>query len=52
MDDTSAPSDPVTPIRVFILDDHDLVRRGLRELLEGEGFEILWDSGSAVEAGG
>jgi len=50
MDDTSAPSDRVTRIRVFILDDHDLVRRGLRELLEGEGFEILGDSGSAVEA--
>ncbi|KGJ72537.1 LuxR family transcriptional regulator [Cryobacterium roopkundense] len=39
-----------TPTRVFILDDHDLVRRGLRELLEGEGFEIVGDTGLAEEA--
>lgn len=38
------------PIRVFILDDHELVRRGLRELLEGEGFEVVGTAGSAQEA--
>lgn len=37
-------------IRVFILDDHELVRRGLQELLEGEGFDVVGSSGSAVEA--
>ena len=37
-------------IRVFILDDHELVRRGLRELLEGEGFDVVADSGLAAEA--
>ncbi len=37
-------------IRVFILDDHELVRRGLRELLEGEGFTVVADSGLAQEA--
>jgi two-component system response regulator DevR len=37
-------------IRVFILDDHELVRRGLQELLEGEGFLVVGSSGSAVEA--
>jgi DNA-binding NarL/FixJ family response regulator len=37
-------------IRVFVLDDHELVRQGLRELLEGEGFEIVGESGSAAEA--
>jgi DNA-binding NarL/FixJ family response regulator len=37
-------------IRVFILDDHELVRRGLQELLEGEGFVVVGSSGSAVEA--
>lgn len=37
-------------IRVFILDDHELVRRGLQELLEGEGFHVVGSSGSAVEA--
>lgn len=38
------------PIRVFILDDHELVRRGLQELLESEGFEVVGMSGSAEEA--
>lgn len=38
------------PIRVFILDDHDLVRRGLRELLEHEGFEVVGDASLAAEA--
>ncbi|MDR6636880.1 response regulator transcription factor [Paenarthrobacter nitroguajacolicus] len=38
------------PIRVFILDDHELVRRGLQELLETEGFEVVGMSGSAEEA--
>lgn len=42
--------DASAPIRVFILDDHDLVRRGLRELLEGEGFEIVGDTGLAEDA--
>lgn len=38
------------PVRVFILDDHELVRRGLQELLEGEGFLVVGMSGSAEEA--
>ena len=38
------------PITVFILDDHELVRRGLKELLEGEGFAVIGMSGSAEEA--
>jgi DNA-binding NarL/FixJ family response regulator len=37
-------------LRVFILDDHELVRRGLQELLEDEGFEVIGTSGSAAEA--
>ena len=38
-------------IRVFILDDHEVVRRGLRELLESTpGFEVVGESGSAKEA--
>ncbi|WP_314323676.1 response regulator transcription factor [Paenarthrobacter ilicis] len=41
---------PGGPIRVFILDDHELVRRGLQELLEGEGFVVVGTSGSAEEA--
>lgn len=39
-----------TPTTVFILDDHELVRLGLKELLEGEGFKVVGSTGSAVEA--
>ncbi len=38
-------------IRVFLLDDHEVVRRGLRELLELEDdIEVVGESGSAAEA--
>jgi DNA-binding NarL/FixJ family response regulator len=40
-----------TPIRVFLLDDHEVVRRGIRELLESEGdIEVVGESGTAQEA--
>src|SRR5919107_6440970 len=39
------------PIRVFLLDDHEIVRRGLRELLELEDdIEVVGESCSAREA--
>ena len=39
------------PIRVYLLDDHEIVRRGLRELLESEGdIEVVGESGLAAEA--
>ena len=42
---------PTRPIRVFLLDDHELVRRGVAELLSGEdGIEVVGESGSATEA--
>jgi two-component system, NarL family, response regulator DevR len=42
---------PVDTIRVFILDDHELVRRGMRDLLtESGGFQVVGESGSAQEA--
>ena len=38
-------------IRVYLLDDHEVVRRGLRDLLESDGdIEIVGESGSAQEA--
>ena len=44
-------SEPVDKIRVFLLDDHEIVRRGLRELLESEGdIEVVGESGLAQEA--
>ena len=38
-------------IRVFLLDDHELVRRGMRDLLmSAGGFEVVGESASAREA--
>jgi DNA-binding NarL/FixJ family response regulator len=40
-----------SPIRVFLLDDHEVVRRGLHDLLESEGdIEVVGESGSVREA--
>ena len=40
-------------VRVFLLDDHEVVRRGLRELLEAEGdLEVVGEAGTAEEAYG
>jgi DNA-binding NarL/FixJ family response regulator len=39
-------------IRVYLLDDHEVVRRGLRDMLEAEDdIEVVGESGSAVDAG-
>ncbi|MGZ4746042.1 MAG: response regulator [Oryzihumus sp.] len=38
-------------VKVFLLDDHEIVRRGIRELLEMESdIEVVGESGSAQEA--
>jgi two-component system response regulator DevR len=38
-------------IRVFLLDDHEIVRRGLKELLEGEeDLVVVGEAGTAAEA--
>jgi len=38
-------------IRVFLLDDHEVVRAGLRELLESDGdLEVVGEAGTAEEA--
>jgi len=38
-------------IRVFLLDDHEVVRRGLRELLEDAGdLEVVGEASTAAEA--
>ena len=39
------------PIRVYLLDDHEIVRRGIRELLESEGdIVVVGESGLAGDA--
>lgn len=46
---SSAPA--AAPIRVFLLDDHEIVRRGIKELLEAEGdIVVVGESGLAQEA--
>ena len=38
-------------VRVFLLDDHEIVRRGLRELLEAEDdFEVVGEAATGEEA--
>ena len=45
------PSAASTPIRVYLLDDHEIVRRGIKELLESEGdIVVVGESGLAEEA--
>ena len=44
-------TDTQTAIRVYLLDDHEVVRQGLRALLEGAGdIEVVGESGSAADA--
>jgi DNA-binding NarL/FixJ family response regulator len=39
------------PIRVFLLDDHEIVRRGVRDLLEAEpGITVIGEAGTAASA--
>jgi DNA-binding NarL/FixJ family response regulator len=49
-DVSRAPEHLPGPVRVFIVDDHELAREGLRSLLEAEGLEVVGDCGSAGEA--
>jgi two-component system response regulator DevR len=40
-----------TPITVFLLDDHEVVRRGVRDLLEaGPDIEVVGEAGTAASA--
>jgi two-component system response regulator DevR len=41
----------MSPTRLFLVDDHEVVRRGLRELLETDGdLVVVGEAGSAAEA--
>lgn len=37
-------------VRVFVVDDHDIVRRGLRDLLDKQDITVVGDAGSAAQA--
>jgi len=44
-------TDTEQPVRIFLLDDHEVVRRAIAELLATvEGFEIVGEAGTAAEA--
>ena len=44
-------TEPTKPIRVFLLDDHEVVRRGLATLLESvDDFEVVGEASTAAEA--
>ncbi|MGW9211630.1 response regulator [Embleya sp. NPDC055664] len=48
---TASNADSPATIRVFLLDDHEIVRRGLADLLGAEAdIEIVGESASALEA--
>jgi two-component system, NarL family, response regulator DevR len=43
--------DDSTAVRVFLLDDHEIVRRGIADLLEGEsGISVVGEAATAGEA--
>jgi two-component system NarL family response regulator len=47
---SDVPDNPASPVRVVIVDDHDLFREGLRELLQEAGIVVLGDAATAEEA--
>ncbi len=51
MTETATSTEPEErAIRVLIVDDHDLFRTGLRNLLEEQGLDIVGEAGSGSEA--
>ena len=56
MDDSAAlnhsdPSTGASPIRVFVVDDHEIVRRGITDLLEAHAdIAVVGEAGTAAEA--
>ncbi len=48
---SEAPTPGTSQIRVYLLDDHEMIRRGIRDLLESEGdIVVVGESDSAREA--
>ncbi|MFI5763423.1 response regulator [Streptomyces sp. NPDC051563] len=48
---SDAPAGAPAPIRVFLLDDHEVVRRGLHDLLDSEpDIEVVGEAGTAAQA--
>ncbi len=44
-------TDPAAPIRVFLLDDHEVVRRGVQDMLQADGdIVVVGEASTAAEA--
>ncbi|MEU6135070.1 response regulator transcription factor [Nocardioides sp. NPDC047086] len=51
MTESAEPESAAEPIRVFLLDDHEVIRRGIKDLLEDEDdIVVVGESGLAEEA--
>jgi DNA-binding NarL/FixJ family response regulator len=50
LDNTDERTDDKAPTRVLLVDDHDLFRTGLRNLLEEQGVEIVGEAGDGAQA--
>jgi DNA-binding NarL/FixJ family response regulator len=51
MNDTSAGDRGGRPIKVFLMDDHEIVRRGVRDMLEAEpDITVIGEAGTAASA--
>ncbi|MER5642754.1 response regulator transcription factor [Kitasatospora sp. NPDC002227] len=49
--DENGPGKPEQRVTVFLLDDHEVVRRGVRDLLEAEpDIEVVGEAGSCAQA--
>lgn len=49
--DATEPRETEQPVKVFLLDDHEVVRRGVRDLLEAEpGIEVVGEAASCAQA--
>jgi DNA-binding NarL/FixJ family response regulator len=47
----ASESDVKQPVKVFLLDDHEIVRRGVRDMLEAEGdIQVIGEAGTAASA--
>jgi DNA-binding NarL/FixJ family response regulator len=51
VDPSDSTGDVVSPVRVFLLDDHEVVRAGIRSLLDThEDMAVVGEAGTAAEA--
>jgi two-component system, NarL family, response regulator DevR len=51
MEGTHAMTEPDQPVRIFLLDDHEVVRRGIAELLSAvPGFEVVGEASTVEQA--